>query len=113
MMVTRSGALASRILALLVTIVAVGSVVSCGSEGDSNGFLCQPCSDSDLPCQESIEVSGDKRPGFCGEADPCAVLLYCNHRFDSAAQRCYPANPADGALDDFYRCDGDRPDPNG
>ena len=88
--------------------------MSCGgSAGNSNGDLCQPCAGADLPCKETTVVTGNNLPSFC-TTDPCTVYLTCLHKFQSRARVCYPAANKDlTGVDEFYRCQGDRPDPNG
>lgn len=98
---------------LLIAGVSATTVISCGGGGgDSNGELCQQCGDSDGPCQDTVEVTGDDRPSFCGASDPCTVELRCLRKLDSAQRRCFPADPATSALDILYRCDGARPNPS-
>ena len=104
------------VVMLLIASVSATTVISCGGGGggDSNGELCQQCGDSDGPCQDTVDVSGDDRPEFCRDRgeDPCTVELRCLRKLDSAQRRCFPADPATNALDILYRCDGARPNPS-
>jgi hypothetical protein len=104
------------VVMLLIVGVSATTVISCGGGGgDSSGELCQQCGDSDGPCQDTVEVTGDARPGFCltpVESIPCTVELRCLRKLDSAQRRCFPADPATNAVDILYRCDGARPNPS-
>ena len=103
------------VVMLLIAGVSATTVISCGGGGgDSNGELCQQCGDSDGPCQDTVDVSGDDRPEFCRDRgeDPCKVELRCLRKLDSAQRRCFPADPVTNSLDILYRCDGARPNPS-
>ena len=102
------------VVMLLIAGVSATTVSSCGGGGgDSNGELCQQCGDSDGPCQDTVDVTGNDRPSFCDAADPCTVALLCLRKLDSAQRRCFPAQPTDPpTLDILYRCDGARPNPS-
>ena len=91
---------------LLVVPLILGS---CGSE-TTNGGLCQRCGVNWGDCQESSTVTGDHRPSVCGDQDPCTVELACATVVDTRVNRCYPLD-ANGDVDNFYRCDGERPAP--
>ena len=100
---------------ILIAAVSVTALVSCGGGGDgggNDGTLCQQCGDSDGFCVELDTVTGDDRPSFCGDTDPCTVELRCLRKLDSSQRRCFPADPATNALDLSYRCDGSRPNPS-
>jgi hypothetical protein len=98
---------------LLIAAACASAVTSCGGGGgNSNGELCQQCGDTDGQCQDSVAVTGNERPSFCGTNDPCTVELRCLRKLDSAQRRCFPADPATNALDILYRCDGARPNPS-
>jgi hypothetical protein len=98
---------------LLIAAVCASAITSCGGGGGgSNGELCQQCGDTDGQCQDTVAVTGNERPSFCGTNDPCTVELRCLRKLDSAQRRCFPADPATNALDILYRCDGARPNPS-
>jgi hypothetical protein len=99
---------------LVIAAISATTVTSCGGGGDggSNGELCDQCGDSDGPCLDTVETSGNDRPDFCGATDPCTVELRCLRKIDSAQRRCFPADPVTNALDTDYRCDGSRPNPS-
>ncbi len=103
--------LGRALLVVLATVTASSAwLMSCGGEGDSNGYLCQSCTPGTLPCQDTVLVSGDKRPEYCGTSDPCTVSLGCRHKFDTNAYVCFPIDPTSGRVAEFYRCDGERPE---
>jgi hypothetical protein len=100
---------------VLIAAVSVTALVSCGgggSDGGTDGTICAQCGDSDGLCLETEDVTGDDRPSFCGDTDPCTVRLRCLRKLDSAQRRCFPANPATNELDLAYKCDGSRPNPS-
>lgn len=96
---------------LLIGMVAGAALTSCGgggSDGDSNGALCEQCGDTDGPCQPTVETSGNDRPSGC-TTDPCTVELRCVRKVDSGQRRCFPVDPSTDQLDFDYKCDGSRP----
>ena len=100
---------------VLIAVVSVTALVSCGgggSDGGNDGTLCQQCGDSDGFCLETDTVTGNDRPDFCGANDPCTVELRCLRKLDSSQRRCFPADPVTNALDLRYECDGSRPNPS-
>ncbi len=118
-MLRRQGRIWDRQTLLLLPLVVVGltAVVmsSCsGSNGDSNGGLCEQCGgDPDGPCQPSVVVEvGPDAPAPCNvpnAPDPCSVDLICRRKVDSAQQRCFPRDPDGDDVNFQFRCDGSRP----
>jgi hypothetical protein len=96
---------------LVLGIVSATTIVSCGgSDGESDGGLCEQCGDTDGPCNAAgASVGGNDRPEGCGDNDPCNVQLQCVRKVDSGQRRCFPLNPTTNSLDFRYECDGSRP----
>lgn len=108
------------VVTLLVGAFSAATIVSCGGGGgggSSNGGLCEQCGDTDGPCNvNGVDVEpGQALPSFCtsnsstSTPTTCHVKLECTRKLDSAQRRCFPADPATGALDLRYECDGSRP----
>lgn len=98
-------------MVLLIGVVSTAVISSCGgggSDGSSNGALCEQCGDTDGPCQSSVVTTGDDRPSGC-TGDPCTVELRCTRKVDSGQRRCFPVDPSSDQLDFRYECDGSRP----
>lgn len=114
----RQGRLWTRQTLLLMPLVLVALTAavmsSCsGSDGDSNGALCEQCGVTDGPCQQNFTVvPGPDAPPPCDRPDapnPCPVELICRRKADSSQQRCYPKDPASDDVNYDFRCDGSRP----
>ena len=102
---------AFAVVLLVIGMVAATTIASCGgggSDGDSNGALCEQCGDTDGPCQPAVVASGDDRPSGC-TSDPCTIELRCTRKVDSGQRRCFPVDPSTDQLDFRYECDGSRP----
>lgn len=102
---------AFAVVLLLIGVVSTAVISSCGgsgSDGSSNGALCEQCGDTDGPCQSSVVTTGDDRPSGC-TGDPCTVDLRCTRKVDSGQRRCFPVDPSTDQLDFRYECDGSRP----
>lgn len=100
----------------LALFVLLAGLAACGGT-DSNGGLCNSCGKEEA-CRESVEVYGSDAERFCSDAPtpapgatpiPCSVGLVCKNPVNSAARLCYPLYK--GYVDQFYRCDGERPNP--
>lgn len=103
------------VLLVLMAVLAVGLIASCGGGGGgSDGLLCDQCGDDpDGPCVPSItinKVEGDKQPQCTsGSGADCVVRLTCRRKVDEGQRRCYPLAPGGADVDYQFRCDGSRP----
>jgi hypothetical protein len=116
----REDHLAMMAIVLLLSGICTVATMSCGSgsDGGSNGGLCDRCGDDpDGPCVTSVTVSDEPLPAFCTPGTACTVPLVCVRRGDSAQRRCYPTrrNDTDAIarenVDVAFECDGERPNP--
>lgn len=116
MLPTSRGIRAVPAFALAILLAGLGA---CGGN-DSNGGLCESCGKEEA-CRPSVDVYGSDAERFCPNPPspapgatpvPCTVKLLCKNPVNSAARLCYPVYPPVNDLDQFYRCDGERPDPN-
>jgi hypothetical protein len=107
-----------------VMLIAIGMlagvvITSCGggSDGGSDGLLCDQCGDDpDGPCVPTLTIFPDPendnipqctRP--VNEDGSCTVELQCRRKSDSSQRRCFPVAPGGGDVDYQFRCDGSRP----
>ena len=116
---TDAGKRQYRSIIVILAAMWIGSAIiiaSCGSDGGSDGQLCQACGDSDGPCRSTgtVEAGHPDASEVCvNGTGPCTVGLVCRRKLDSAQRRCFPVLEGTSDPDPepaaFFHCDGSRP----